>query len=151
MCVQFTLIYFWPYFIFLWLNEFTIRVSTNLCCILLVSKGLIDNISSLMHYFLYKFLLFFILTLCSLETHKWVLWQKVKTQMKWGSMGHFIRVCTVCQDRIDRFRETNTKLFGNYNHLPQFQYIVDHRGLTVSNFMENSIHLQRVEICKVLS
>ena len=45
---------------------------------------------------LFRFLSLLLLVLCGPETPKLVLWQMVKTQMKWGIMQHFIRVCTVC-------------------------------------------------------
>ena len=35
------------------------------------------------------------LTLCILETSKWILWQTVRTKTKCSIMLHFIRVCTV--------------------------------------------------------
>ena len=46
-----------------------------------------------------------LLTLCVLKTLKLVLWQTVKTQMKCHIMWHFIRVCTVCEDKIDLQRK----------------------------------------------
>ena len=46
------------------------------------------------------FFTFFVqhLTLCILETPKWVLWLIVKSQMKCSIMLHYIRVCTVSLD-----------------------------------------------------
>ena len=34
------------------------------------------------------------------QTHKRILWQAVKAQMKCCLKRHFIRACTVCQDKI---------------------------------------------------
>ena len=41
------------------------------------------------------------LTLCIQETTKGVLLQMVKTQMKYSTMLHFIRVYTVCKGKKD--------------------------------------------------
>ena len=48
-----------------------------------------------------------LLALCRLETPKCVLLQTVKTQMKCHIMWHFIRVCTVCQDKTNLPRESS--------------------------------------------
>ena len=53
-----------------------------------------------LHFFSCKFAcLIQCLTLFILDTGKQVLFQTVKTQMKCCIMRHFIRVCTVCQDK----------------------------------------------------
>ena len=44
-------------------------------------------------------------TLCRPETPKQVLLQTAKTQMKCSMMWLFIRVCTVCQEKIDPQRK----------------------------------------------
>ena len=48
---------------------------------------------------------------CEQETPKRVLWQTVKTQMKCRIMWHFIRVCTVCSDKINLQRRNAIFLF----------------------------------------
>ena len=86
------------------------------------------------------------LTLWRPETPKWVLSQTVKTQMKCRIMQHFIRVCTVCWDKINLQRKKY--IFQKFQPLTP-QYIMDSLDLTVSNFMEKSIGPKRVNnVCK---
>ena len=57
--------------------------------------------------------------------------------MKCHIMWHFIRVCTVCKDQIDLRREKYNTFFKIIIFDPLI-HLMDHRDLTVSNFMGNS-------------
>ena len=83
------------------------------------------------------------LTLCSLETAKWVHLQTVKAQMKCPRMQQFIRVCTVCKDE---FLQTKKYIFWGIITCDPSIYTMDHPGLTVSNFMEKSIGIKWVNL-----
>ena len=62
-------------------------------------------------------------TLWRLETSKWVLLQTVKTQMICHITWNFIRVCTVCLDKINLQRmKYVTCIFGNNNLWPLYIY-----------------------------
>ena len=61
------------------------------------------------------------LTFCIQETHKRLLIQTVKTQMKCCIMLHFIRVYTVCKCKKD-LQTKNTIFFYNYNLTPLDMY-----------------------------
>ena len=78
-----------------------------------------------------------------METPKGVLWQTVKSQLKCSMMLHFIRVFTVFF-RQDWSSEKEIIFLGNYNLRPLSIFIMNHRDLNVSNFMEDSIGLKKV-------
>ena len=59
------------------------------------------------------------------ETSKRILWQTVKTQMKCRIRRHFIRVCTVCYDKIDLQRK-NCNLFSDIITYGPSVCIMDH-------------------------
>ena len=66
----------------------------------------------------------------------------MKTQMKSHIVSHFIRVCTVCLDKIDLRRE-KYNFFLIITCDPSI-YTIDHLDLALSNFMGISIDLKRV-------
>ena len=68
-----------------------------------------------------------ILTLFIIATPKCVLWQTVKTQMKCRIMRHFIRVCTVCEEKIDLQNRYN--IFLEIIPGDPFIYTTDHPKL----------------------
>ena len=78
------------------------------------------------------------LTLCVLEALMQVLWQTVKTQMKCISSGFGLFAKTKLI-----FTENTILLFETITCDPSM-YMMDHNVLTESNFMGNSIFLQRV-------
>ena len=60
--------------------------------------------------------------LFTIVIHRCELWQTAKTQMKYCIMWHYIRVWTVCLEKII-FRERNTILSRNLNPRPLDIYI----------------------------
>ena len=76
-----------------------------------------------------------------LETKR-VLWQTVYTQMKCRIMRHFIRVCTVYQDKIELQRKKFNILGGIITCDPLI-YIMDHHDFILCSFMENFTGLKR--------
>ena len=82
------------------------------------------------------------------RTPKRVSSQTVKTQMKCSIMLHFIRVCTVCSDKINLQRKNlEIQCFLEINTCdPSIIYTMDHPDLNVSNIMGNSIGTKRVKL-----
>ena len=75
--------------------------------------------------------------------------QKVKTHMKCLKVQHFIRVGTVCLDKIDLQRRISMVFFffwggGGVITLNPLIYLMNHPDLDVENLMEKPIGLQRV-------
>ena len=87
----------------------------------------------------------------TMETPKWLLWQTVKIKIKCSRMLHFIRVCPVCL-RQNQSLENTTQ--NQPLEIMQYSleiticnpsiYTMDHPDFPVSNFIENSIGLKRV-------
>ena len=72
--------------------------------------------------------------------------QTMKTQMKCRMMWHFIRVCTVCLDKIDLQRKKYHILGGGgIITCDPLIYTMDHPNLTLSSFIEYSFGLKRVK------
>ena len=59
-------------------------------------------------------------------------------------MGHFIRVCTVCQNKIDLQRKKHNMFLEIITCDPSV-YTMDHPDFIVCWLMENSIGLKRVK------
>ena len=71
-------------------------------------------------------------------------WQTMKTEMKCRIMRHFIRVCTVSEDKIDLQRKKYNILFEIITVDPSI-HPMDHLDFIECSFMGKPIGLKRVK------
>ena len=84
------------------------------------------------------------------ETPKWVLWQTVKTQMKWCTMQHnaAFHLGLHCLPRQNQSSKKEIQYFWEIITCDSSIYTMDHPDFTVPNFKGNSIGPKRVKASK---
>ena len=71
-------------------------------------------------------------TIFILDTSKQVLWQTVKTQLNCHIRWHFIRVCTVCSDKVN-LRDRNIH--------PFIEILIDDTKWTIPYFLGQYVRI----------